>query len=168
MKKMLVVLSALLLALCICPAAAEDGEKVIGPLPPIPAPWVEDCETCTEPLIEPVPHDRIVKWILQGKYGESRLSLLSSFVKSLKSDPVSFYLYVVSFDAGDHGTGVMHDASIFSGTPNPTWKVVDCDFGAEEGYTFSAWDIYGEKVHPGDHIVLSKDYTTATALWKKA
>ena len=168
MKKMLVVLSALLLALCICPAAAEDGEKVIGPLPPIPAPWVEDCETCTEPLIEPVPHDRIVKWILQGKYGESRLSLLSSFVKSLKSDPVSFYMYVVSFDAGGHGTGVMHDASIFSGTPNPTWTVSQNGFSAEEGYVFDGWMIYENQVFPGEQIVLTEYNTKAAALWKAA
>lgn len=147
MKKTVFLLAALLLALCVCPAAAADGDENGG-----------------SELYQ------IIKEILQGKYEGEKLTQLSTCVTSLKSSSSesTYYVYIVSYDRGDHGTGAMPTYMKVTTTQNPTWKVVDCDFGAEEGYTFSAWDIYGEKVHPGDHIVLSKDYTTATALWKKA
>ena len=82
---MLFVLAVFLLALFVCPAAADEAETPTM-MPPIsPAP------DCAEVLIEPVPHDLVVKWIILGKYGEDRLGLFFSFVNSLKEDPVSFY-----------------------------------------------------------------------------
>ena len=81
MKKILCIFAVFLLAVLACPAAADEPLR-ISPAPISPAP-VEDCETCAEVLIEPVPHEIVAKWIILGKFGEDRLGLFSSFVRAL-------------------------------------------------------------------------------------
>ena len=158
MKKMLFVLAVFLLAVLACPAAADE------PLRISPAPATD----CAEVLIEPVPHDIVVKWIIFGKYGDDRLGLLSSFVRALKEDPVSFYLYVIEFDPGYHGVGEVYSTSLFSGSANPSWKVPECRFTAETGYVYAGWKIYGNHVFPGEEIILTEYNTIVTAIWKAA
>ena len=166
MKKMLFVLAVFLLGILACPAAADEPLR-ISPAPISPAP-VEDCETCAEVLIEPVPHEIAAKWIILGKFGEDRLGLFSSFVRALKEEPVSFYLYVIEFDPGYHGVGEVYSTSLFSGSTNPPWKVPECRFTAETGYVYAGWKIYGNHVFPGEEIILTEYNTTVTAIWKVA
>ena len=164
MKKMLFVLAVFLLALFVCPAAADEAETPTLTAPISPAPEAD----CLEVLIEPVPHNLVVKWILFGKYGEDRIGLLSSFVNSLKEEPVSFYLYVIEFDQGSHGVGEAYSSSMFSGSANPSWKVPECRFTAETGYVYAGWMIYGNHVFPGEESVLTEYNTRVTPIWKVA
>lgn len=164
MKKMLFVLAVFLLGILACPAAADEPLR-ISPAPISPAP-VEDCETCAEVLIEPVPLDMVVKFIMFGKFGDDKIGLLSSFVHALKEEPVSFYMYTVSFSAGEHGNGNMHDSQMLSADKNPTWTVPECRFSADYGYEFAGWEIYGNVYQKWDEIVLTEFYTDATALWQ--
>ena len=166
MKKMLFVLAVFLLGILACPAAADEPLR-ISPAPISPAP-VEDCETCAEVLIEPVPLDMVVKFIMFGKFGDDKIGLLSSFVHALKEEPVSFYMYTVSFSPGYHGDGNMHDSQMLSAAKNPTWTVPECRFTAETGYVYAGWRIYENHVYPGEQIVLTEYNTIATAIWKAA
>ena len=160
MKKMLFVLAIFLLAAFFAGPAAADDTLIISPSP------VEDCETCTEVLIEPVSHDMVVKFIMLGKFGDDRMGLFTSFVSALKQSPVSFYMYTVSFSEGEHGNGRMSDSQMFSGSRNPAWTVPSCGFKADEGYAFSGWEIYGDVYQTGDRIVLTEYNTKATARWQ--
>lgn len=149
MKKILFVLAVFLLGVLAAPAAAA-----------------EDCETCAEVLVEPVPHHMIVKFIMQGKFGDDRMGLFTSFVNSLKEGSISFYMYVVSFSSGEHGNGHMSDSQLFSGSKNPTWTVPSCGFSADAGYVFSGWEIYGDVYQKGDKVVLTEFNTKAAAVWQ--
>ncbi len=162
MKKMLFVFAVFLLAVLVCPAAADEP-LIISPAPISPAP-VEDC---AEVLIEPVPLDMVVKFIMFGKFGDDRMGLLSSFVHALKEEPISFYMYSVSFSSGNHGKGNMHDSQMLSVEKNPTWTVPECRFSADYGYEFAGWEIYGNVYQKWDKIVLTEYETVATALWQE-
>lgn len=164
MKKILCIFAVFLLAVLVCPAAADEP-LIISPAPISPAP-AEDCELCAEVLIEPVPHDIVVKWIILGKFGEDRLGLFSSFVHTLKEGPMSFYMYSVSFSPGNHGKGNMNNSQMLSVDKNPTWIVPECRFTAETGYVYDGWMIYEKHVFPGEKIVLTEYNTIATAIWK--
>lgn len=149
MKKILFVLVIFLLGILGCPAAAAD-----------------DCETCVEVLIEPVPHYMVVKFIIFEKFEGDKMELLSSFVRSLKDGSDVFYLYEISFSEGEHGNGHMSDLHMFSGSKNPTWTVSSYGFYADAGYAFSGWEIYGDVYQTGDRIVLIEYNTKATAVWQ--
>lgn len=162
MKKILGVLAVFLLAVLACPAAADEP-LCISPVP-------DDIRT--EVLVEPVPYDVVVKWVLLGKYGEDKLGLLSSIVQNLKlkkepmGSPYVWYSYTVYFSAGEHGNGYMYDSYVLSVEKNPGWTVPVCRFSADEGYVFAGWEIYGNMYQRWETVILTEYETVATALWQ--
>lgn len=70
--------------------------------------------------------------------------------------------YVVTFAAGEGGTGTMAPINVAEGN---TYVLPTCTFTAPEGKQFDGWMVDGVKHNAGETITVTAD-TTVTAVWK--